>query len=489
MRNPDARATVVAPFADGSVTAHLFKMSLFAGIGLAAQSLYVLIDLFFVAKLGDRAVAAVASAGSLTYFALAGSQVISVGTVALMAHARGARDDVATSRILSQTVLLALVAMAVWLAGGYALIGPLSRLLAPPGRSVQLTFDYLSALLPSLALLFPNAALGSVLRAEGAMGRLISIQTASVLLNAILAPVLIVGLGTGVAFGVWGAGLATTIASGCATLGIVWLMLASPDHRRSLLPGQLDVKLLRRLLSIGIPSGLELMINFLATTFIYWSLKDLGPSAQGGYGIGARIIMSAAMPATAIAFGAVAVAGQNIGARSFERVRRIWIATQVGSLLITLPMILFIELYRHHIVASFTSDPRTASLATTYLAIMTLSLIPLAVSGASTSLLQAMGATRASMAISLSRAVVFCTIILLTVKLDLLSWGQAWVISVVSSALHAAYLSKIFTDHFNRIKSGGPVRVEGEPASSPVGFRGGSFLESRLDRAKKNEVG
>jgi Na+-driven multidrug efflux pump len=206
--------------------------------------------------------------------------------------------------------------------------------------------------------------------------------------------------------------------------------------------------LLRQLLSIGVPSGLELMVNFLVTTFVYWSLKDLGPSAQGGYGIGARIVLAAAMPATAIAFGAVAVAGQNLGAGAFERVRRIWISTQAGSLLITWPAVVLIEIYRRDIVASFTVEPQTASLASIYLTIMALNLIPLGVSGASTSLLQAMGATRISMAVSLSRAFTFCAIILLTVKLNLLTWQQAWILTLISSALHAAYLSAKFVRHF-----------------------------------------
>ena len=86
-------------------------------IGMAFQTLYYLVDLFFVARLGDAAVAGVSAAGNATLIALAVTQVLGVGTVALIAHAAGRKDRADASLIFNQALVLSAVLGALALVG------------------------------------------------------------------------------------------------------------------------------------------------------------------------------------------------------------------------------------------------------------------------------------------------------------------------------------------------------------------------------------
>ena len=91
--------------------------------GMLAQTLYFLIDLYFVAQLGDAALAGVGAAGSAMFVVMALTQTLGVGTMALVSQAVGRKDPADADLVFNQAMSLALVCTAATLAGGYALFG------------------------------------------------------------------------------------------------------------------------------------------------------------------------------------------------------------------------------------------------------------------------------------------------------------------------------------------------------------------------------
>jgi Na+-driven multidrug efflux pump len=83
----------------GSIRGHLIAMAMPITIGMLVQTLYLMVDLYFVCGIGKEAVAGVAAAGNVTLLVIALTQVLGVGTVSLVAHALGARDKPAASRV------------------------------------------------------------------------------------------------------------------------------------------------------------------------------------------------------------------------------------------------------------------------------------------------------------------------------------------------------------------------------------------------------
>src|SRR5882724_9905889 len=90
----------------GPITRQLVAMAVPIGIGMLFQTLYFVVDLYFVARLGDAAIADVSTAGTIGFVILAATQMLGVGTVALVSHAVGRKDQAEANLVFNQSVLL-----------------------------------------------------------------------------------------------------------------------------------------------------------------------------------------------------------------------------------------------------------------------------------------------------------------------------------------------------------------------------------------------
>src|SRR5438045_9564745 len=105
----------------GSVTRHLLNMGAFMAVSMLFQTLYLLLDLFWVGHLGKEAIAAVGVAGNLTFIVLALTQMLGVGTTTLISHAAGQKDQPAAQRAFDQSTLLSLVTGVIFMITTFAL--------------------------------------------------------------------------------------------------------------------------------------------------------------------------------------------------------------------------------------------------------------------------------------------------------------------------------------------------------------------------------
>ena len=298
-----------------SIVRNIVAMAAPIAAGMVFQTLYFLVDLYFVAGLGDAAVAGVGAAGTLMFVIMALTQVLGVGAVALIAQAVGRKDQADANLVFNQSLLFAFVCAGVTLLGGYALTDSYVRSIAADAATQEAGATYLYWFLPGLALGFAQVVMGSALRGTGIVKPTMAVQAFTVLLNTALAPVLIAGWGTGYAMGVAGAGLASTvsIAVGVLMLGAYfWKLEKYVGFHRELWRPRIAVW--KRMLDVGLPAGGEFGLMFIYMGVIYWVIRDFGSAAQAGFGIGSRIMQSIFMPAMAIAFAAGPIAGQNFGA-------------------------------------------------------------------------------------------------------------------------------------------------------------------------------
>ncbi|HEV7714534.1 MAG TPA: MATE family efflux transporter, partial [Steroidobacteraceae bacterium] len=306
----------------GSITKHILQMAAVMVIGMIGQTLYYLVDLYFVSGLGPQAIAGVGAAGNLAFVVLALTQILNVGTVALISHAAGRKDQADANLVFNQSLALSAFVGAFVLVAGYLLTGPYLRMVGADEGTQQAGITYLYWFLPGLALQFAMVSMGAALRGTGIVQPTMTVQVVSVLLNVILAPVLIAGWGTGHPLGVAGAGLASTIAI-VAAVAMLTLYFTRLEKYVSFHSDQWRPMLAywKRILNIGLPAGGEFFVMFLTMGLMYWLIRDFGSEAQAGYGIGSRVMQAIFLPAMAVAFSAAPVAGQNFGARHAERVR------------------------------------------------------------------------------------------------------------------------------------------------------------------------
>ena len=205
----------------GSVTRHLLHMSAFLAASMVVQTLYLLADLYWVGRLGKEAIAAVGVAGNITMIVLALTQMLGVGTTTLISQAAGRKDQPQAELVFNQSFVMSiLIALALGVVG-FLLRPAYCESLSADAEMATLAKAYLLWFLPGLLLQFPLVALGSALRATGIIKPAVGFQVLSVLLNIVLAPLLIFGIGPWPRLGVTGAALATFIS----------IRVADPAHR------------------------------------------------------------------------------------------------------------------------------------------------------------------------------------------------------------------------------------------------------------------
>ena len=392
----------------GSIRGHLIAMAIPITVGMLVQTLYLMVDLYFVSGLGKEAVAGVAAAGNITMIVMALTQMLGVATVSLVAQSLGAKDKAGASRVFGQSMLLGVGCVAATIALGVAFAPAYMRTVAADAAITQAGVTFVLWSLPGLALQFVLAVAGSVLRGAGITKPGMVVQMATVGLNVVLAPVLIAGWGTGHPLGVAGAGLATSlsVAVGVLLLSRYLRQLGDVVAMPQGLPRP-DRVLLKRMLAIGLPAGGEFLIMVLLNSASYWLIRGFGADAQAGFGIAARIMQALAMPSMAISFAIPAVAGQNFGGRHPQRVMETLKQGLALELVLMALVIALLQLFAPVPVGWFTSDPHAASVAVTFLRVVSWNFFGVGIVFACSGMFQAMGNTLPALASSLTRLLTF----------------------------------------------------------------------------------
>ena len=417
----------------GSITSHLLGMAAFIGISLIFQTLYFIVDLYFVSRLGSAAIAGVSASGNVFFLALAASQLISIGVMATVAQAVGKKDEAEANLFSDQAISMSLLFGAVMLALGYAFGGAGVDALTADAESAAAGRAYLFAFLPQLALMFPVSAMTSALRGAGVTMPTMVLQTATIVLNAILAPVLIAGWGTGVALGAAGAGWASSISGFAGTIALVFMFPRVQSYLRLHLDRlKPNFSAWRRLIFIGLPTSLEFVMMFVIFIVIYSVTRQFGADAQAGFGIGGRIMQSIFLPAMAIAFAAAPIAGQNYGAKRYDRVRETFKITAIIGSGIMLMLSVLCHVRPDLLARPFTDDPAVLAVSNDYLQIVSWNFVFSGLVMAAGSLFQGMGDTRPSLFASATRMLTFVIPIIWLSYQPYFTIDHVWLLSVVS---------------------------------------------------------
>jgi putative MATE family efflux protein len=422
----------------GPIGGQIVKMALPIAAGMFFQTLYFLIDLYFVAHLGDAAIAGVGAAGNITFIVLALTQVLGVGTVTLISHAAGRKDQADATLVFNQSLALSASCALLALVLGYGFASVYMHALGSDEATALAGTSYLYWYFPGLALQFALVAMGSALRGTGIVQPTMIVQVLTVVLNAVLAPILIAGWITGHPLGVAGAGLASTISIAAGVL-----MLAGYFHRLEKYVA-FDSAAWRprmatwgRLLRIGLPAGAEFGLMFVYMAVIYWIIRPFGEDAQAGFGVGIRLMQSLFLPAMAVAFATAPIVGQNFGARKFDRVRETFAIASVLGCSIMAVLTLISWWGGSSLIRAFTTEPTALSVGTQFLHIISFNFVASGFVFTCSAAFQGLGHTLPSVWSSASRLVTFVIPALWIAAQPSFELVQLWYVSVASVTLQA----------------------------------------------------
>src|SRR6266849_5332867 len=422
----------------GSVTRHLLHMSAFLAMSMVVQTLYLLADLYWVGRLGKEAIAAVGVAGNITMIVLALTQMLGVGTTTLISQAAGRKDQPQAELVFNQSFVMSiLIALALGVVG-FLLRPAYCEWLSADTATATLAKAYLLWFLPGLLLQFPLVALGSALRATGIIKPAVGFQVFSVLLNIVLAPLLIFGIGPWQKLGVTGAALATFISILVADVLIVIYFEKKYHYLRFRFPlFRPRTKIWGGMLRIGVPAGAEFLLLFVYIMLVYAIIRGFGPAAQAGFGVGARVMQALFLPVVALSFAVSPVVGQNFGGRQADRVRDS-VKSGLGiAAAMMLVLALITWLAPGTMIRFFSKDAAVIQFGSDYLRIVAFNFVAAGIVFTSSSMFQGLGNTIPPLLSSASRLVLFVLPALLLARTQGFDIKLVWYLSVGSQVLQA----------------------------------------------------
>jgi putative MATE family efflux protein len=392
----------------GSIAIHILTMAAPVALSMLAQIAYQLVDLYFVARIGPEATAGVNAAGNASFITSALAQVLSTGTAALIAQGVGRKDFTDTRLVFNQAIVLSAVFGFLFIAALCLLARPYMETVSTDYATVEAGIDFILCVSPGYALLFPMVTLSAILRGAGLMQPPALIVMLTVVLNAVLAPVFIAGWSIGPALGVKGAGLATSVSVFIGVACMAAYFRCTQRHmslsRLLLYPRLVEW---RRILAIGLPAGAEFALMFCSVGIVYFVLRDLGASAQAGFGIGSRILQTVLLPAVSVAFVAGPLAGQNFGARNTKRVRQVFSATALIGSIVMIAITILIRWWPTPLVGLFAADASTTATATLFLQLMSWSCVAQGLVYTCTFMFQGLGNMVPSLISAVVRFIIF----------------------------------------------------------------------------------
>ena len=418
----------------GSLTRHLLKTTGFMLVSMVAQTLYFLIDLYWVGRLGKEAVAAVGIAGNLTFIVLAVTQMLAVGTTTLVSHAAGRKDREHAVLVFNQAQVLSVAAGGIFLAVAMLLRMPYARALSADEVTAARAGEYLLWFIPAMALQFGMVAMGAALRGTGNFKPGMIVQTATVVLNMAIAPFLIFGWGTGRPLGVAGAAIATLAA---VAVGVIWLAFYFTGDGSYLYFRRAQWRprgvLWGRLLKIGLPAGAEFALMAVYLFVVYTISRPFGAAAQAGFGVGVRLSQACFLPVVALAFAVAPVAGQNFGARKAHRVRATFTsaAGMAGALMLVAAILCNIA--ADPMIRLFSGDAEVIRVGAEYLRLISWGFVASGVVFVASSVFQALGNTIPPLVTSIGRILLIAGPAMVMIRAPGFQLRWIWYVSVAAT--------------------------------------------------------
>lgn len=315
-----AKSVTNVNMTEGSLLATLLRVAWPITVTNLFQSSYDIVNAFWVGKLGPDAIAAVAASGPIFFILISlGSGLATAGAV-LIAQYAGARKFDMLDHIAAQTLLMVGVAALAFTIIGALSASSLLQLIGVAPSTYDLARAYLYVRYLGMIPMFAFMALQAMLNAVGEVRFAMRVQVGALLVNALLDPFLIFGLGPFPALGVVGAAAATVVVQiGAFVVGIHHLLSGRLKLHLRLGHFRPDWTHIRIATALGVPASIEQAIRTFSSLLLMSLAASFGTLGLAAYGVGTRPLFFWFTPVLGLSIAAAAVVGQNIGAGQVER--------------------------------------------------------------------------------------------------------------------------------------------------------------------------
>lgn len=344
-------------YTEGSIGRAIFLLSVPMVLEMMMESLFAVADVFYVAHLGSNAVATVGLTESLLTLVYTVAMGLSIGASATVARRIGERDRKGAAHAATQAIVLGLIVAVAIGIGGVLLAPRLLMLLGASSGVIANGTTYARVMLGGNIVIMMLFLINAIFRGAGDAAIAMRVLWLANIINIILAPCLIFGVGPLPELGLTGAAIATTIGRGIGALYALSKLLR-PGARVSISGERLsiDPPLMLRLLKLSSEGALQVFIGMASWIGLVRIVSSFGSDALAGYTIGFRVILFALLPTWGMSNAAATIVGQSLGANKPERAERaVWKAGFYSMCFLGVVGLVFV-IFSRQIISLFTSE-------------------------------------------------------------------------------------------------------------------------------------
>jgi putative MATE family efflux protein len=358
-------------FTQGSISRAVFLLATPMVLEMMMESLFAIVDVFWVTRLGANAIATVGLTESMLTLVFSVAIGVSMSTTAMVARRTGEKDARGASTAAVQAILLGITLAVLMGIPGFCLAPRLLGWMGAPADLVATGHNYTRIVLGgsvSVMLLFLNNA---IFRGAGDASIAMRVLWVSNLINLALDPCLIFGLGPFPRLGVTGAAVSTLTGRSFGVLYQWWILTRG---RSRIVIHWPDVRIVPRvilsLMRVSATGILQFAVAHTSWIALVRIISSFGSAAVAGYTIGIRIFIFAILPSWGLSGAAATMMGQNLGAGKPERAERaVYLTAFYNMLFLGFVAAIFITL-PERIVGFFTTDPGVTPFAVSCLRII-----------------------------------------------------------------------------------------------------------------------
>jgi len=333
--------------------------------GMGIHTLYTIVDMIFIGRLGGDAIAAVAFNMPLFFLVLGLSFGVGSGVTASIARFIGAKDKVNADNTAEHAVALGLIISTILTTLGLIYGEDLLQQLGATESVLPLSWDYLKVSLIGLPFMVFSTFFRSILSGEGDMKLPMAVAGLGTILNIILDPIFIFTLG----YGVGGAAMASAISQLIVFLIFVYMLFVKEHayirfRMRDFSP---SIFIIKDIIRVGLPASMSMVIMAFGQLVFNRILVRFSTDAVAAYQVGGRMDMVIFLPIMAIASALTTLVGMFFGAKEIEKIKFIAKYGIIRSVMVTGVLSIILYIFAPLVVKSFTLDVGIQSIAVTYL--------------------------------------------------------------------------------------------------------------------------
>jgi len=363
-------------YTTGSIRKAVFMLAIPMILEMMMESVFAVVDIFFVGRLGKEAISTVGLTESVLTLIYSIAIGLSMAVTAMVARRIGEKNPREAGKAGMQAILLSIIISLVLGLAGIFFAADILRLMGAPAEVIAVGSAYTRIMYGGCIVIILLFLINGIFRGAGDASIAMRSLWIANICNIILCPTLIYGIGPWDGFGLTGAAIATTIGRGTGVCYQLYHLFSGKRiiiiERQHIIP---DRKIIRALFTLSWTATVQFLIGSASWIILTKMMSNFGSAAIAGYTVALRVVMFFILPAWGMSNAAATLVGQNLGADRPERAEQsVWKTAKYNAIFMTMVSVMFL-LGSEQIILFMNKDVEVVKIATQALRIISLGYI------------------------------------------------------------------------------------------------------------------